>query len=359
MSGLSAEENGSNKLCLWIVRDALHTSESVSDVIKFAHENNYRHLFVQVRGRGDAYYNSKIVEKNKNISYPSFDPLADIIEKAHAMGIQVHAWVNVYLLWTAPNKPANRSHILHTKHDWIHTQFSSNKINNYVNPNNTIVYLAPHHPGVNSYLLTVIREILLNYDIDGLHLDYIRYADEDYGNNSTAIKAYIANGRQHPEHFYGKKEKGLPNKISHWNQFKTDSISDLVKSIKSMMTQIKPDCILSAAVKPNLAEAKSRYFQDWKLWLMNDYLDWVVLMNYVADFNLFANNVDYIRRNIEEKYKSKIIIGLGIYNQTVDEFSLKVMYTYSSNINNISIFSYNYLINNLSNWNSITNQLDH
>jgi hypothetical protein len=95
------------------------------------------------------------------------------------------------------------------------------------------------------------------------------------------------------------------------------------------------------------------------MWLMNDYLDWVVLMNYVADFNLFANNVDYIRRNIEEKYKSKIIIGLGIYNQTVDEFSLKVMYTYSSNINNISIFSYNYLINNLSNWNSITNQLDH
>ncbi|MFC1550531.1 glycoside hydrolase family 10 protein [Candidatus Neomarinimicrobiota bacterium] len=345
-----------NKLCLWIVRDALYTSESVSDIVRFAHENKYKHLFVQVRGRGDAYYNSNIVVKNKNISDTSYDPLADIIDKAHAVGIQIHAWVNVYLLWTAPNIPTNRTHLMHTKPGWIDSQFKSNQIDI---SNNSIVYLAPHNSSVNTYLLNVFREILINYDVDGLHLDYLRYADENYGNNADAIKEYIKNDRQNPKYFYTNKDKGLQSNVSDWNQFKIDSISDLVKSIKMMMTHINPDFILSAAVKPNLAEAKSRYFQDWEFWLMNDYLDWVVLMNYAAEFSLFANNVDYVRKNFGEIYKSRIIIGLGIYNQSVDDFSQKVTYTYSSDINNLSIFSYNYLINNLQHWNSITNQLDH
>ena len=52
------------------------------------------------------------------------------------------------------------------------------------------LYLSPNHPKVNSYLVKVFRELAENYEIDGLHLDYIRYQDAEYGQNPQAIEYY-------------------------------------------------------------------------------------------------------------------------------------------------------------------------
>ena len=60
--GLIAEYN--NIRALWVVRDHMITPESIDKVLTFAKINNYNHLFVQVRGRGDAYYQSNLVPRS-------------------------------------------------------------------------------------------------------------------------------------------------------------------------------------------------------------------------------------------------------------------------------------------------------
>ena len=76
---------------LWVVRNTLTTEKSIDQMIQFATFNRFNHILVQVRGRGDAYYNSNLVPKSNLIKDITFDPLAYLIPKAKAKGINVHA----------------------------------------------------------------------------------------------------------------------------------------------------------------------------------------------------------------------------------------------------------------------------
>ena len=50
--------------------------------------------------------------------------------------------------------------------------------------------MAPNHPKVNPYLLTIFNDLIQNYDLDGLHLDYVRFHDSDYGQNPVALSNF-------------------------------------------------------------------------------------------------------------------------------------------------------------------------
>ena len=83
----------------------MNNPESIDKMLEFATLNRFNQILVQVRGRGDAYYNSDLVQKSHLIKNTDFDPLAYLIPKAKQKGIQVHAWVNTYLLWSSRIKP--------------------------------------------------------------------------------------------------------------------------------------------------------------------------------------------------------------------------------------------------------------
>ena len=136
------------------------------------------------------YYNSKIVSKSNLIKNKEFDPLFYTIKLAKDKGIKVHV---VKYLFTLVLKeiPIQKNHILLTNPEWLdHNKFSlpniSSELKKVGSKNNSYegLYLSPDHPSVNKYLLNVFKELLLNYEIDGLHLDYIRFHDSDYGKNS-------------------------------------------------------------------------------------------------------------------------------------------------------------------------------
>ena len=88
-----------NVRALWIVRDHIVTKEKIDEILSFANSNNFNHLFVQIRGRGDAYYSSKIVPRSHLLANTNFDPLAYILKEATNYNINIHAWLNIYYLW--------------------------------------------------------------------------------------------------------------------------------------------------------------------------------------------------------------------------------------------------------------------
>ena len=107
-----------NIRALWIVRDHMSNPQLIDDVVEFAGKNNFNHIFAQVRGRGDAFYNSNFVPKS-NLVDQNFDPLNYLLSICKNNDIKVHAWLNIYYLWSSPQKPLQLDHLFFLKPDWL------------------------------------------------------------------------------------------------------------------------------------------------------------------------------------------------------------------------------------------------
>lgn len=331
---------------LWVVRNTMTNPKHIDQMLQFATLNRFNNILVQVRGRGDAYYHSDLVPKTHLIKDTDFDPLAYLIPKAKEKGIQVHAWVNTYLLWSSRVKPVQKDHLLFTNPQWLDqdNQFTMDvpkemrKFNGGKNGNEGF-YLSPNHPKVNSYLISVFRDLIETYKLDGLHLDYVRYQDSEYGQNPDAI-------------IYYQKHNGLTTSPSQLTEAPVSSehrrkaVTDLVRETKNLIESVRPGMELTAAVKPNLYQARERFYQEWDVWLAAGYLDKAVVMNYARDIKDFAANIDIMYDNLPSKYRKKIVMGIATYNQTARHVVDKVKYTRVTRFNGISFFSYNVMAKN-------------
>ena len=87
--------------CIWVTRDVLKSKRTIDEMVNFAIEKNINHLFVQIRGRGDSFYESEFIPRSQILSDGEFDPLEYLLDTAKGKGIKIHAWVNVYVLWSS------------------------------------------------------------------------------------------------------------------------------------------------------------------------------------------------------------------------------------------------------------------
>ena len=172
----------------------MYTESTIDSALVYAYQSNYDIVFVQVRSRGYAFYDSDIVPKHPKIN-PDFDPLEYTLTLGNALGIEVHAWMNSYILWSSKYEPEDANHLYHEHKEWteanIHGKMDSKiKLSEPQSPQWEGVYLSPIHPEVNPYLLSVYSEIINEYNVDGIHLDYIRFQDEMYGYNKSGMDVF-------------------------------------------------------------------------------------------------------------------------------------------------------------------------
>ena len=328
---------------MWVVRDHIISKEKIDTVLEFAKKNNYNHLFVQIRGRGDAYYKSQLVPRSHLLTKTDFDPLAYILKKGHETNIKIHAWFNVYYLWSSSDSPSQSSHLLYSHPEWLDTKSPDpinieqtlEKMRQKSNSNGEGFYLAPTHPEVDAHLQNVITELLQNYSLDGIHFDYIRYHDLEWGLNPVGLKFFLN---------YNNSMSGLSSLQVMGEQtflgFKQSAITGFISKASTRIKAYQPDCIISAAVKPNLVNARNTFGQEWDVWLAAGYIDWAVPMNYSMDLRTFNNNIQIIKDNLPDKYMDRIVMGIGTYNQNPRSAGKKIYHTGRNDFGGISIFSY-------------------
>ena len=351
---------------LWVVRDAMTTQRKIDHLIEFANKNNFDHLLVQIRGRGDALYSSEFVPRNSEISDSLFDPLDYVLKVGHENDIQIHAWMNMYILWSSENPPNNKNHLYYTHPEWIDDGELYKDLNDFTLTNfeklnlKNGLYLSPYHEEVTPYLLNVLSEVLEKYDIDGLHLDYIRYNNVENKNINSDIKS-DRKGTVVTSQVYLSTEKAIEHnedEINYRNfkeeDYKRNTITNLVMEIRKLISALCPDCKLSAAVKPNIYLARDQFFQEWDVWLVEGYLDFVMPMNYIPSLRKFTSNIDLIYENFPEKYREKIIMGISTYNQSPSEVVQKIDISRLREFPGISIFSYNVIKEKKSYYSKIT-----
>ena len=330
-------------------------------MIQFAVLNRFNNIVIQVRGRGDAFYNSKFVPKSSLIKDLDFDPLAYVLPAAKEKGLKVHVWLNAYLLWSSSVKPIQNEHLANTKIEWIdHNQLQNKSLKELLIDNKNRkngfegIYLSPGHPNVNKYLLKVFKELVDEYDIDGMHLDYIRLHDQGYGKNPYAIANFRKYNNSNNQidalslDWYSSQE---------WNDFLRKSITELVSDTKDMIMLSNSRIELSAAVKPSLYEARERFSQEWDVWLVAGYLDKAFVMNYAADLKIFAANIDIMYDNLPKKYRDRVVVGIATYNQSAEEALTKVKYAKVTRFSSVAFFSYNSLAQSKAYFQTIKNYI--
>ena len=157
---------------------------------------------------------------------------------------------------------------------------------------------------------------------------------------------------------YGWEQSYVDSIKNDWDIFKQNKITELLEFINEDIDLLDRDISISAAVKPNLVEAKGRWHQNWQNWLERDLVDFVVPMNYSSDLITFMTNIKIMKNSINDIYINKIIMGVAAYNQDAESVVDKMFLTRLNGFNGISIFSYGVHKDNLDWFNPVLESLN-
>jgi len=335
---------------IWVVRHSITSPQKVRKLVEFAASNGYTDLFIQVRGRGDAYYNSQLVPRSTLLPRGDYDPLQDIIPLAHSYGIKIHAWVNMYLSWSARKMPSDPNHIINRYPEWVEVNGRGKGDLEFIPQNGRNgregVYLSPLNDDVNNHLLAVINELVQNYNLDGIHLDYVRFQDRDYGYNRAGRKKFLMQYNVDPitlgngkgSYWYRLNPEDKEKYWLYWNDFRRNELTAFIGNINRSIKSIRPTIKFSAAVKPNPEVARTRFFQDWPTWLNSGSMDFVIPMNYAKSATDFKRSMTMMKN--EKLNTDQIFMGIATYNQNSFTSAAKIAHSRDAGFNNLIIFSY-------------------
>jgi len=318
---------------IWVPAWELTSKQNIDQLIRDAQKNGIDQILPEIRYRADCLYipnkRDTTFSNPEKRSYlldihPNFDPLEYLIKKAKPARIEIHAWLTTFVTTVHDSTKITPEHIYKQKPEWITFDYNKQPMNYSAYEG---AYLDPGVPQVHLYLLNIIMDIIKNYDLDGIHLDYIRYPDTQFGYNDLARKFYKYDFA-YQDHF-------------SWQNWKVAQINSFLKKVYLSIKNQDEDIVLSAAVIPYIREARYRYAQDWLTWLNEDYLDYVYLMAYTYDNGDFKSLIENINSYDLNK---KIITGLrawhGGTDYPVDKINDKIKISRSNHYAGICLFSY-------------------
>ena len=327
---------------LWVLRSTLSSARSIEQMVKTATSAGFNTLLVQVRGRGDAYYDSRIEPRAAELedAPATFDPLATTLSVAHAVGLKVHAWINIDLVSSATLLPRSGSHIAVRHPEWLMVpKDAANAVRaipadmpSYIGQIARSVraqsdqaeglYLSPVLPASREYTASVVRDIASRYDLDGVHFDYMRYpaASFDYGASSIAafradvLGSVTRDVRDQLDRRAVTNITAWPDALPElWAQFRRDRLTQLATSLRATALAARKTLTISAAVAPSADDARSLRLQDWRLWARTGILDALCPMIYTTDSTEFSSSVSRVK---SDAGTAAVWAGIGAYRLT-------------------------------------------
>jgi uncharacterized lipoprotein YddW (UPF0748 family) len=303
---------------VWVPRTALATPEAADAAVDDAERAGLNALFVQVRGRGDALYASRLVPRSEVLrgQPASFDPFARVLERAHARGMQVHAWINV-LLAGGFGVPFPARHVVLTHPDWLMVPRAAAaraldvprpQLAGVIEARRTAdvegFYLSPSSPEAVAHLEAVVRELVAAYPVEGLHLDFIRYPAADYDYSRAALAAFRARrGR-------GWLLDGPEADPAGWAAQRAAAVDGVVERLARAARATRPSVVVSAAVVPEPVAMRNKG-QDWPGWVNRGLIDAACAMAYTPDTTQFRAQIEALRARLGPQ--AALWAGIGAY----------------------------------------------
>lgn len=236
---------------------------------------------------GVAHYDSRVLPHSEKFNEYG-DQIAQCVEAAHKHDLEVHVWKITWNLEGAPTE------FIEKMRKEGRTQVSAE--------GNQIDWLCPSHPENVKLELNSIKEIVRNYDVDGIHLDYIRYPGSHACYCTECQKRFILATRQNIQEW---PSSVLPRTGQHADAYiawRAQQITRLVRLIHKRVRAIKPEVKISAAVFGGYPSCVTSIGQDWIAWAKAGFIDFVCPMNYTEDNKYFTdllqNQLDLLPKGV-------------------------------------------------------------
>ena len=288
------------------------------------------HLYLQVYRGGRSWYASTLADDGpyrRALTSQGYDPLQFALGLAHAKGLRVHAWMNLFNLGKYRDGPLQarlgapavvRDNRGRSLLDYDNSRPPGDE-GKWVMLDTPGYWLDPGDLQVQGTLVTLIQELVARYPaLDGVHFDFIRYPyavptvpgsrysnglDFGYGERSvarfhteTGLSAFAA--------------KDDPAVAQRWDDWRREQLDQFLRRVRGRLKQFRRKLVLSAALLAWPDRAYLSAYQDWRLWLEEGLLDQGIVMNYNRDSRLSR----YLSRQaVAFRGRSKLFVGLGAY----------------------------------------------
>ena len=257
------------------------------------HKANINTVILQTRVRASVIYPSRIepwetILTGKAGQSPGYDPLAFCIDECHKRGMELHAWVVCIPIGTTERQRAYGSaSIIRRRKELVKTAKGGE------------MFMVPGNPQTADYIADICREIVQNYDVDGISLDYIRY----------------------PEAVYRFSDDALYPRSSSMSkaQWRRENITRIVRRVHDVVKPLKPWVKLSSSPIGKYADTSlytaggwncyDAVWQDPVLWLEKNYQDMLFPMMYFTGNNFYP----FLMQWKEKSHGHPVCPGLGIY----------------------------------------------
>lgn len=273
--------------------------EELLEILDLLHEAHFNTVLFQTRTRGDVLYRSQIEPFNSILTGrpgadPGYDPLAFAVAECHKRGMECHAWMVAIPL-------GNRKHVASLGKASV-----TRRRPDICVPYKREYFLNPGNPKTKEYLMSLVREVVEQYDVDGVHFDYLRYPE---------------NAPRFPD-LQSFRRYGKGRTLQQWRR---DNLSEIVRYIYHGVKALKPWVKVSTSPVGKYRDT-SRYssrgwnayhavYQDVQGWLGEGIQDQIYPMMYFRGNAFYPFALDWQ----EQSNGRHVVPGLGIYFLHPDE----------------------------------------
>jgi uncharacterized lipoprotein YddW (UPF0748 family) len=278
------------------------TEEGLRNLIRNLKNRGQNAVVLQVVGRGDALYPSERLPWVRQITGtyggdPGWDPLAVAIDEAHRLGMEFHAWYNVFRIGDSTlieELDEGPNHVLYENPEWVRSDpGAANQL-----------WLDAGIPDARAWAVGNVLEIVRNYDIDAIHFDFIRYPTNGFASDFDTKALY------NPKNIIPTAEWRRDN-VTEFNRAVYDSVMQIRPRVKVGSTPVG-HYILSDGWA--FLSGYSSVYQDSRGWLREGVNDYIVPQIYWDIGTVSAPRFDWLVRDwMGETYDRHVYIGTGPY----------------------------------------------
>ena len=257
-------------------------------------ETNINAVFVQIRGKADAFYDSPYEPWTVELTGtangdPGYDVLQFLIDETHARGLEFHAWLNPYRIATRSAATAS--------FPALDSRIDPTWVKDYA----TIRLYNPALPDVQDRIIDIVSDVVTKYDVDGIHIDDYFYPYPEYYTNGLEDAAEFAT--------YG-------GEYTRIEDFRRGNVDKVVQRMYNAIVQIRPSAVFSVAPAGDIDYNFNTLYADVIKWYDNQWADMFIPQIYSATGNPTTTTTFNSRLSVWSQYyktKAALIVGHALY----------------------------------------------
>jgi len=313
--------------------EVLNSKENIVEAVNLLDELGFNTIFVVVWNKAMTTYPSKIMKEFTGFEIDTLftgrDPLNELIEEAHKKNIKIIAW---FEFGFSSSYQLNGGPILEKKPEW-----ASKDVNGNLVTKNGFEWMNGFNPEVQDFMLSLIMEVVRNYNVDGIQGDdRLPAMPSEAGYDDYTVNLYRSehDGKNPPSY----------HKDYDWIKWRSNLLTNFMKIIHDSVKSHNQKLIVSMA--PSIYPwSEEEYLQDWLTWMQKSYVDLVCPQVYRYNIKEYRSALELI---VEEQIDKKdfykfypgVLLKVGDYYPSEDFLKQMIDENRKQNINGEVLFFY-------------------